>query len=139
VELAAERSFKIGNPDLQDSIAAERGCQQRAEDLEQALADVRSTSGSNALAVTYRPHFEDIIRNQPRRRAMTLRGWMQRPRGGDVSNRPFPRRHRAGDPAQRSRCPTHHVREWKAYAERAADFITGAPVHQLRDQLVNQA
>ena len=46
VELAAERGFKIVNPDLQEAIAVERERQQRAKDVEQAPRDdVRRTAG----------------------------------------------------------------------------------------------
>ena len=82
VELAAEHGFKIANPDLQEAIAVERERQQRAKDVDQAPRDDVRETGSNALAATYRRHFDDIVREQPHRRGMIPREWMRRSRSG---------------------------------------------------------
>ena len=60
VELAAERGFKIANPDLQEAIAVERERQQRAKDVEQVPRDdVRGTSvkcAGHDLSPAFRRH-----------------------------------------------------------------------------------
>jgi hypothetical protein len=138
VELAAERDFKIANPDLQEAIAVERARQQRAKDVEQVPRDEVREAGSTALAATYRRHFDDIVRERPRRRRhnpsrvdaevavrMSVTGHSR----GDIVLA-------IGDGARTAR--PNEIREWNSYAERAADFVSSPPGRQLRDQLLNK-
>jgi hypothetical protein len=139
VELAAERGFKIVNPDLQEAIAVERERQRRAkDDVEQAPRDDDRGTASNALAAIYRRHFDDIVREQPHRHRRDPSRV-----DAEVAVRMAVTGHSRGDivlaisDGGRAARP-NEIREWTSYAERAADYASGAPGRQLRDQLVNK-
>lgn len=138
VELAAERGFKLANPDLQEAIAVERERQQRAKDVEQAPRDDDRGASSNALATIYRRHFDDIVREQPHR------GRHDPSRvDAEVAVRMSVTGHSRGDivlairDGGRAGRPKE-IREWTSYAERAADYASSAPGRRLREQLVNK-
>jgi hypothetical protein len=133
VELAAERGFKLVNPELQEAIAAERERQQRAKDVPRD--DDRRTE-SNGLAGIYRRHFDDIIREQPHRRRQDPSR-----RDAEVAVRMSVTGHSHGDIVRgisdgaRAARP-NEIRDWTIYAQRAADYVSSAPGRQLRDQLM---
>jgi hypothetical protein len=138
VELAAERGFKIVNPDLQEAIAAERERRQQTKDLHRAPRDGDRRRESNGLPGIYRRHFDDIVRGQPYRRR-------QDPSRVDaeVAIRMSITGHSRGDivlaisDGARAARP-NEVRDWTTYAERAAAYASSGPGRRLRDQLVDK-
>jgi hypothetical protein len=139
VELAAERGFKLVNPELQDAIAAERERQQRAKDIERApdRADDRP-SESNGLAGIYRRHFDDILREQPHRgRQDPSRTDAEVAVRMSVTGHSHSDIFRAISDGARAARPSE-IRDWTIYAERAADYTASVPGRRLRDQLMAQ-
>jgi hypothetical protein len=138
VELAAECGFKIVNPDLQEAIAVERERQHRAWDIEQAPRDDDRRTTSNALTAIYRRHFDCVVREQPHRRPYDSSRV-----DAEVAVRMSVTGHSRGDivlairDGARATRPSE-VRDWRIYAERAANYAFSAPGRQLRDQLVNK-
>jgi hypothetical protein len=136
VELAAERGFKLANPELQEAIAAERERQQRAKDVERARGRDDRGGELNGLAGIYRRHFDDIVREQPHRRR-------QDPSRTDaeVAIRMSVTGHSRGDIVRAISDGAHaarpgEIRDWAIYGERAADYASSAPGRQVRDQLM---
>jgi hypothetical protein len=139
VELAAERGFKLVNPELQDAIAGERERQQRAKDIERApdRADDRPRE-PNGLAGIYGQHFDDILREQPHRaRQDPSRTDAEVAVRMSVTGHSHSDIVRAISDGARAARPSE-IRDWMIYAERAADYTASAPGRHLRDQLMAQ-
>jgi hypothetical protein len=136
IELAAERGFKLVNPELQEAIAAECERQQRAKDVDREPRNDDGRRESSGLAGIYRRHFDDIIREQPHRS-------LQDPSRIDVevAVRMSVTGHSHGDIVRaisdgaRAARP-NEIRDWTIYAQRAADYVSSAPGRPLRDQLM---
>ena len=139
VELAAERGFKLVNPELQDAIAGERGRQQRAKDIERAPDRADDRPGEpNGLAGIYRQHLDDILREQPHRaRQDPSRTDAEVAVRMSVTGHSHSDIVRAISDGARAARPSE-IRDWTIYAERAADYTASAPGRHLRDQLMAQ-
>jgi hypothetical protein len=138
VELAAERGFKLVNPELQEAIASERERQQRAKDLQRASGDHDRRRELEGLAGIYRRHFDDIVGEQPHRRRqdpsrtdaeVAIRMSVTGHSRSDIV-------HAISDGARAAR--PNEVRDWTIYAQRAADYASSAPGRQLRDRLMER-
>jgi hypothetical protein len=133
VELAAEYGFKITNPDLQQSIAAERQ-RRRTGRAPDAAGQTRAQPEPTSLAGIYRRHLAEIVREQPQRGAdlsrldaevavrMSLTG--HSPQAIAAAIKETARMHR---PNER--------RDWDSYARRAASYPLSPPGERMRAQL----
>jgi hypothetical protein len=137
VELAAERGFRLVNPELQEAIVAERELRQRAKDGQRAAHDDDRRREPIGLAGIYRRHFDDVVREQPHRRQDPSRT------DAEVAIRMLVTGHtrddivRAIGEGARAARPSE-IRDWTSYAERAANCAFSTPGRDLRDKLLGR-
>ena len=137
VELAAEHGFKIANPDLQESIAAERDRLRPTGRPDPAVRQLRRQPESMTPAAIYRRHLAEIHREQPQRPADPSR------LDAEVAVRMAVTGHSHGaiasaiKEAARADRP-NEKRDWDAYAQRAASYAFSPPGREMRAGLRDQ-
>ena len=138
VELAAEHGFNIANPELQQTITAERERirmtrGEGAPDRERRSAEIRE---ARTPAEVYRRHLADVSRERP--------GHVHPSRvDAEIAVRMRMTGHHRGEivRAIKDAAPTERPgekRDWDAYAKRTADFACGVPGDRLAERLRSQ-
>ncbi|HXS23314.1 MAG TPA: LPD7 domain-containing protein, partial [Gemmatimonadales bacterium] len=135
VELAAEHRFNITNPELQQTIAAERERLRLSRSADAIDRPSTSTRQSMTPAAIYQRHFAAVAKEQGNRQADPSRV------DAEVAVRLAVTGHSreqivtaigAGARAGRA----SEIRDWDTYARRAADFAFSPPGREMRERLV---
>jgi hypothetical protein len=139
VELAAEHGFNIANPELQQTIAAERERirmtrGEGAPDRQYRSAEIRE---ARTPAEVYRRHHADVTRERPSQYVHPSRV------DAEIAVRMRLTGHHRGEivRAIKDAAPVgrpDEKRDWDAYAKRTATFAFGVPGDRLADHLGRQ-
>jgi len=135
--LAAEHGFRITNPELQDSIAAERERRMSPPRSERQVSSHTRSAESMTPTAIYQRHVDAIARERPGRRADSSR------LDAEVAARMAVTGHsrelitnaiKVGASAARP----GERRDWNLYAQRATDFAFSPRGRAMQDQLRGQ-